>query len=463
MSRTVPLVALALIALISAPLLPLAAAPDAGPPTFTTYLVDDAIGTGEPGIFLDTRSAVPTAWMVAPAEGVWRSTNGAVTWTKTSEGVLSDENGVWTNGDASLAMDANGVVYLSGMTDEGQLTSTVPVQVSLDGGLTWTRWKELMPNANGIECDRQWTDARGNGEMVTSIRCGGTGVVWRTTDAGLTYSGPHTIATDVGQMGPIFYSPDGNLYTTYWNFEAVRIARSTDGGLTWTSSTVAEPVYDTRSFTVGAADSNGNLYVVWEASDSITGLEPALRSYIYIATSTNDGATWSAPKLISDATKTSIFPWVVAGAPGRVNVAYYTMQQNPNPPVVGSVRPADLGSATTTWDLDMSQSVNALSASSSYQRVNVVRAFHTGSICTSGLACIGPQNVLGMGNVPTPFDRRYLDYFEMRIDAAGYAYIAYGKDRPMTGCLQSCYVGDLFLSWIDFRVAKQTGGTTLDP
>lgn len=449
--------ALAALVILVVPML--AVAPPSGPPTFTTYLVDEAVSTGEPGLWLDNRAPVPRMWMIAPAEGVWRSTNGGEDWDKPVESSISDPDGVWTNGDASIAMDDDGVLYLSAMTDESQLASTVPVQVSLDGGSTWTRWKELLPNAAGIECDRQWTAARGQGESVTSIRCGSEGVMWRTTDGGLTYSGPFTIATDVAQMGPIFYSPDGNLYTTYWDFETVRIARSADGGLTWQNFAIADLV-DTRSFTVGAADSAGNLYVVWDESFSFTGLDPATKSRIFVASSQDDGATWSAPKQVSPERNTAIFPWVVAGAPGKVDVAFYVEHFLPGDPTP-NFAPADLGGPVSTWDLVMAQSIDGVAANPTYARVTVVETFHTGSICTSGLSCVGTQNLLQMGNAPTLFDRRFLDYFEMRLDSAGNVYIAYGQDRPMTNCVDGCFVGDLVFSWIDFRIAKQTGGTAL--
>jgi hypothetical protein len=88
-----------------------------------------------------------------------------------------------------------------------------------------------------------------------------------------------------------------------------------------------------------------------------------------------------------------------------------------------------------------------------------VKGFHTGSVCTSGLACLGPQNLLGVGNVPTPLDRRHLDFFETAVDPAGRLFIAHPADRD----LGEKYNGDFILSWTDLLVARQTGGPTIGP
>lgn len=440
MSRTFLAV---LATLLVASLAPSITAPVSGPPTFASVVANEA-GVGEPSVLVDTTVSPPRILTVSPSTGVFVSTNGGASY-------FPGSTNVQTNGDASPAIDANGVIYLSGLTDAGGLTSTVPVQVSLDGGLTFTRHRELVPNAAGIECDRQWTAARGNGESVTSVRCGSEGVVWRTTDAGLTYLGPFSIATGVYTMGPLAYAPDGKLYAPYFANEGLRVARSADGGLTWQTA-LAAPDVDSSSFPVVAVDSAGNVYAAYEKSTYyvIGGINP-IKASVFVVASTDGGVTWSAPTQVSDVPRSAIFPWIVAGAPGKVNVAYFVMN---------NVTAPDLGLPITTWDIEMAQSLNALAPTPTYQRHVVVKTFHTGSICTSGLACLGPQN-LGFGNAPTPFDRRMLDFFEMRIDLEGRAYISYGQDRPMTNCLSSCYVGDLFLSWVDMMVARQTGGTTI--
>lgn len=425
---------------------PLAVAPGSGPASFASAKVALQITGGEPSLILDPRTTPATQYVTAPFQGVWRSTDGGVSWTQRSPDSFS--GGPITNGDASLAVDADGVLYLSGLTDDGQLASRVPVQVSTDGGATWIRFFYLHDSATGIDCDRQWTAARGHGEAVTTVRCGSEMWLWRTTNAGLSWTGPITVQNvdDVFTGGPITYSPDGNLYFLYFNGNSeLRLARSADGGLTWTSRLVSSDGQSV-SFPVVAADNLGNLYAAWETSDIL--LLPPLNSVVKVATSIDDGTTWSAPRQVSSSETAAIFPWIVALAPGKVDVAFY-IEQN--------ITSADLGGPITTWDVVVAQSTNALALVPSYSRVTAVNDFHKGSICTTGLACVGPQNLLGVGNVPTPFDRRLLDFFEMRADGAGNAYMVYPHDRPAT----SGIIGDAVFSWVDFEVARQTGGTQI--
>jgi hypothetical protein len=143
----------------------------------------------------------------------------------------------------------------------------------------------------------------------------------------------------------------------------------------------------------------------------------------------------------------------VAGRPGKVDVAWYEATQAGGLPDPGP----DLGGAQTTWNVVMAQSTNGMAAAPAYALSTAVKGFHTGSICTGGLeACPGPQQV-GVGNAPTPFDRRVLDFFTIDLDTYGNAVIAYPKDRPrMTGA-----VGDVVFAWCDIFVARQLTGPTI--
>jgi hypothetical protein len=450
MSRILAFVAVALVGLTTAPL---GVAPTSGAPTFSSSLVSPHQTTGEPSIAMDPVTP-STVYYTAPGVGVWVSHDGGSTWA------VGDQT-VDTQGDASAAVDLDGVVYLSGLlSSSATLSSTVPVQVSTDGGASFIRQQDLVPDAGaGVSCDRQWTAARGHGEAVTSVRCGNTGEVWRTTDHGQTWTGPFTISSDVLQMGPLTYAPDGSLYTCFEDGNlALSVARSGDGGLTWTSHP-AYASYSPVGFCVVGVDAANVAYTVFDQGADPIGLGLTnLKVGVYVTYSSNQGASWSPIRLVSDGQRTAMFPWIAAGAAGKVDIAYYSMN---GPAGVNVAGDPNTGTPVTTWDVVLAQSLVANSPTSSWQRTVAVADFHDGSICTTGLACVGPQN-LGFGNVPTPFDRRVLDFFEMRVDpVTGNALIAYPKDRPVTGVVSGGVLGDAVLSWIDLRTAVQTGGTTV--
>jgi hypothetical protein len=320
--------------------------------------------------------------------------------------------------------------------------------------VTFGRHANLHGSSTAVDCDRQWTAARGHGEAVTSVRCGRVGYAWRTANAGVSWTGPFIVQSPLLLMGPLAFAPDGSLYVAFQDgTRHLSVARSADGGLTWTSRVVALD-YAPVGFPVVAVDAANAVYVAYDNATQVLPLPYApLRASVLVASSANQGATWTAPTLVSAPGVTSIFPWISAGAASKVDVAWYAENFPANPADAG---PPDLGLPTTTWDVVMAQSLAASAAAPAYARATAVAAFHAGSVCTSGLFCVGPQNA-GVGNVPTPVDRRVLDFFELRADpATGLALIAYPQDRPTVGT-----PNDAIFCQVDLRVAIQDGGTTV--
>lgn len=447
--RAHPAAAVAFALVLLAPLAALAprlappdeAAPEDAAPSFAQVLVDAAESTGEPGIVVDARASPATVYVVAPeaSSQLWRSTDGGASF----ERLARTPGG---SGDSDVAVDALGRVFVSDLLGSG-LRTTVPVATSLDGGESFARSVAMDPASGDLKWDRQWTVARGDGHVVMSARSGGTYAAWVSRDAAETFDGPHTVATGVSVGGPLVFAPDGALYAPFVAFDEVRVARSLDGGASWESFRVAGLNGDTYIFPSLDADSDGNLYLAWSfGSGPINALvaQHASKTVTYLASSRDGGASWSAPAPVAPTARTTLFPWVAAGGPGKVNVAYLEAS--------GAVDP-NVGSPVTTWSVGLAQSLNALDASPSWAHVTAAPSVHTGSICTSGVACVGPQN-LGFLNAPTPFDRRHLDFFEMDLDADGNAVIAYGKSRPVSAAL-----GDVVFSQIDVMVARQTGGS----
>jgi hypothetical protein len=110
-------------------------------------------------------------------------------------------------------------------------------------------------------------------------------------------------------------SPDGTLYVAWSNrtgdptsgHAVVQLVKSTTGGLTWTTPVVAGDVSDRSAFFASvAADPHNHVHVVFLAMDDVpTGTAPGpgvVHYDAYFTQSTNGGATFSNPLVISTAT-----------------------------------------------------------------------------------------------------------------------------------------------------------------
>ncbi|MEA3202251.1 MAG: hypothetical protein QOE90_3679 [Thermoplasmata archaeon] len=446
---------IAVLLLASLGITPVGQAPASAPPSFAQVLAAPMLGQmGEPSVLVDASVTPARVWATAPAFGVYGSTDGGGSYSQFAQGPFDASPAVQTNGDASMARDANGVLYLAALTD-GSLNTITPVQVSLDGGHAWIRQQSLTPNAGTAGCDRQWIGARGNGEAILTVRCGSDIDLFRTTDAGVTWTGPVVLASDECIPGPISVGTDGAWYFLYDDCGSVIVMRSADG-ISWTSHAAGARANGIH-FPTLAQDAAGVLYGAWDNCGGIGGVA-STACRVYVARSADQGAHWTTPLAVSDSGRTAVYPWIVAGAAGKVDVAFY---ETSGAEVLAS---PDLSGPTTLWDVRLAQSLDANAQLPFYATSTIAAGFHQGSICTSGLACVGPQN-LGLGPYPTPYDRRVYDFFEARIDAAGNLLVAYPRDVPFTDAVHTSPVsvapGKLIFTYSDLVVAKQTGGSTI--
>ncbi len=180
------------------------------------------------------------------------------------------------------------------------------------------------------------------------------GPTWfsKTTDGGLTWSTARPIF-DPGERNQtigneIVVNPrDGALYDFFDMFtlagqkpqgDHIGVIKSTDGGSTWSNVTVIadEPDVTDRDPNTGqglrtgeglpsaAVDAaTGQLYAVW-GDTRFTGGQ---FNQVVLSTSTNGGATWSAPGLVSTSTTRPSFTATVAvSSDGTVGVTFYDLR-----------------------------------------------------------------------------------------------------------------------------------------
>jgi hypothetical protein len=214
-----------------------------------------------------------------------------------------------------------------------------------------------------------------------------------------------------------------NVYSTFTGTGAgqhgVGISALAQGGLTTTNSAVtpADGAYDTsQNFPVAAVDNtnDNNVYVVW------TDPTPSAWNIRYAASS-DGGKTWSNPVTVGQ----GVYPWITAGAPGHVDVAWYSAA----PSYTGDPNNAPAG---TQWNVAFAQSLDATSSTATFSAPQTAAtSIKTGAICTQGTGCSA--------------DRELGDFMSIAHDSAGNALIAFAA-VPSSGH-----------SNIEFT--KQTAGT----
>lgn len=269
----------------------------------------------------------------------------------------------WTSSnDPSVCFDHKGKGYLcyggfrrTGNAQFGE--NGIFISSTTDAGQTWSMKHTAVIIHTGVQTadsafeDKYYVHAD---TAATSPHRGALYIPWKrvinrdsstqimiakSTDEGATWSVPVAVsdrfpqtseATTFGQSFPLARTgPDGSVHVV-WNSgteSAIRYARSTDGGATWTAPRIIQRYnpFGIKSVVSGQSNSrvkgvvraecyptltidntrgprNGWLYMCW-AADNYPN--------VYASTSTDNGTTWSTPKIVhSDTTNDQFWSWI---------------------------------------------------------------------------------------------------------------------------------------------------------
>jgi hypothetical protein len=319
---------------------------------------------------------------------VYVSMDGGATWTNVvvpGRTGFTGGKGVFARlgdcGDPVLAFAPDGTLYYSGIVCAGNsiaFFSGLTVSASHDGGLTWGKPTMVGFNdSNNIFNDKEWLTVGTDGTIyftwtrfkyTPSVGYVASPIVLsKSTDGGKTFTEwvPVSDASHPYDQGSVpLVAPDGTLYVAYEGntpssgliADAIIVARSTDGGKTFVNTEVARAYDDyncypinlnqrqtlsgeqfrINSFPSFAIDpTNGHLAITWaddqanpgcgyEKGGSFTG---TTSNQVKLITS-DDGLTWSAPRVITTGVADKVYPAVGANA-GRVFISYYTREYSP--------------------------------------------------------------------------------------------------------------------------------------
>lgn len=313
-------------------------------------------------------------------------------------------------GDMDLQPTIDGKLTYSSLW-AGSLTVGASTGLSLDGQTTTFASQPLGSVIVGD--DRQWMAADPSGSVYMSFHdgVGNIDVVHSPGGpvAGLVYLpagavfGPTDIEIGFNQHGNIVADKNGRLYQVYaygsttgaTGMNAVGVATSTDGGLTWTKTNVYVDSDTSKNFATlfpAIAVNDPNVYVVF--SDG---------NHVYAGISNNGGTSFGSRFQVDGSMlNASLMPWVAAGSNGADVVWYGTKTSGGN-------------SSSAVWDVYMQQlSTTGLSGSN----LAADTAVKQGTICIAGLSCDLPG---GSGG------RELGDFFQVAVDGNGLADIAYTK------------------------------------
>jgi hypothetical protein len=379
--------------------------PAGAAPTFTTKVVANDKSTSEPGIDVAPDGTLyinGPAGLLSNVPGsasyVWRSRDGGASWTLTPADLRANLPG---GGDSDISIDASGGLH---MTDLWLGSATV--SRSTDQGQTWL----ANPVQGVVVQDRQWI-AAGSGSNVYHVthQIPAGLVVSKSVDGGLTFPLHVVAATPLDQTGCV--CPPGNLiaergtgplgttdkvgviYAT--SSGGVNFARSTNGGLTFTNTTVgpASTADTSTTFPAVASAGNGRLVATWLAV--VNGA-----SSVRFNSSNDWGATWGTPKTIV-ASGTPAYPWVAAQG-SKVSVVLY---ESPDARATPDTVPA-----SARFFESYLESTDGGSTFSALTTVDATPA-KTGPVCTEGINCSSGRE-LG-------------DFQQVAIDNAGHPVLSY--------------------------------------
>ncbi len=325
------------------------------------------------------------------AHEVYSSRDGGQTWINVvlpgwtsstgGSGVFARQSSC---GDPVLAFGPDGTAYYSGLVCNQKnraFFSGVAVASSHDGGVTWGAPRMVsFSDSPVIFNDKEWLTVAQDGtiyltwtrfKVAKNAYFASPIVFSKSKDGGVTWTdfAPVSDSSHPFDQGSVpLVAPDGTFYVAYegntpgsgYAGDAIIVARSTNGGKTFSNTEVARSYDDFNCYPINLSQdrqtlsgeqfrinsfpsfaidpTNGHLAITWADNQANPGcgyekggsFSGVTSNQVKLITS-NNGLTWSAPRVLTSGSADKVYPAVGANA-GRIVVAYYTRAFSPATP-----------------------------------------------------------------------------------------------------------------------------------
>jgi hypothetical protein len=373
----------------------------------------------EPFIALTAKDHVLICGPTGDGAGIIRSPDW-VTFTR------SQVNHTGGGGDCDLAVGPDRSVYVSDL----QLFASA-ISKSIDDGQTF----DYQTSEDPVEQDREWLAADPKDGSIVYLAyhdvVAESEIVAKSTDGGRTFV-QHSVVSNDPELapdtypntfsGPLRIDPTNHnrLYLTYAISTAgtnanecqvnptncpfgapenIIVARSDDGGLTWTDHVAMQGPPGSvvgNLFPSLSVDLAGNIYAA--AAGHLPDANGNQVNGIFYTVSTDRGVTWSDPIKVNTGDGAVVFPAVVAGVSGVVDFSWIQSTSPDNHDTSGD------------WTVRFAQTRNGLATAPSFNRATGPIVHH-GEVCVTGITC-------AFGG-----DRSLLDFMGLALDSFGYAHM----------------------------------------
>jgi hypothetical protein len=208
-----------------------------------------------------TPGNLTTLWIGAPAGGLWKSTNGGVSWTTNTDnlGVI---------GCSDLAIDPTNTLVMYLATGDGDAgdTRSIGVLKSIDGGVTWAPTGLTNPVTTNFTIRRLIINPSNTQILMAATSSG----IYRTVNGGTNWTQVITNNTYDLEFKP---TDPNTVYAAGTSFR-----RSTNGGASWTQITSGITTTGVNRMAIAVTPDDVNYVYVLASNSTGSGFQGLYRS-----------------------------------------------------------------------------------------------------------------------------------------------------------------------------------------